>query len=88
MNDPNSPIDLSHPSGATDRYVFRPRKRHTWAKGLIILLFLVGWGIAMFHYARQEQERPADASQIKEKQLDWRQRPGTRFPTSYRHADP
>lgn len=74
-------------TGSADRYVFRPKKRYAWVKGLLILSFLVGWGIAVFFYAQQEQERPADASETKEKQLDWRQRPGTKFPTSYRPMD-
>ncbi len=71
-------------AGNSDRYIFRPRKHYAWAKGALILLFLVGWAVAVVYYANQTQEVPADASETKERQLDWRQRPGSKYPTSYK----
>ncbi len=82
MNLPDQSPEKTRNSGPADRYIFRPKKHLAWTKGLFILLFLIGWGIAMLYFAHQTQEIAPTPSQAKEKQLDWRQRPGTRYRSS------
>lgn len=82
MNFPDQLPENTRNTDPVDRFIFRPAKHRAWAKGLFILLFLVGWGLAVLYVAYQPRESFPVPSEAKEKQLDWRQRPGTRYRSS------
>ena len=78
----DSVTELPKGGGSTDRYIFKPQKQYGRLKAFLILMVMVGWCLGMLFFLEEYQEPLPDASETKEEQLDWRQRPGTIYRTS------
>ena len=77
------PLHWSLLPGATDKFIFTPKKHYAWAKGILILLVMMVWCAGIFACLSmnttdmQEQE----AAQPQKEQLDWKPIPGKKFPS-------